>query len=232
MDEIKRYLEGSGQDYAEGLSLLDRVCSNKTLIRNLRLKENTKNRDKLQYELGKYSQLPAKEPLVKPKRKIEKRGERILPGKPAEPAMEPELPPEVADIVKKISQLHNERGKLSNSLRTFAADDNAGRKKVIDQIDAITQEMGALREQRLHFQRYGLVPDFNTPSQKVLPGNILELHRLLQNAKSNRSKWRNKKDKAGSNSPQWISAENKLMQLEKEIVELEATINIRAQQSK
>jgi len=232
MDEIKSYLKGSRQDYAEGLSLLDKVCSNKTLIRNLRLKDNTRNRDKLEYELAKYAQIPAKEIGVKPKKKIEKRAERALPGKPAEPATDPELPPEVADIVKKISQLHNERGKLSNSLRTFAAEDNAGRKKVIDQIDAITQEMGELREKRLHFQRYGVIPDFNAPVQKVLPENILELHRLLQNAKSNRSKWRNKKDKAGSNSPQWISAENKLMQLEKEIIELEATINIRAQQSK
>ncbi|RDC63282.1 hypothetical protein [Adhaeribacter pallidiroseus] len=53
MDKIKLWLDSETKDYQEGILLLEKATKNRTLVSNLRRKENNANTAKLAYELGK-----------------------------------------------------------------------------------------------------------------------------------------------------------------------------------
>lgn len=52
--KISLFLDSGLQDYDFGMSLLRKVCKNKSLINSLSIKENQSNYQKLNYELNKY----------------------------------------------------------------------------------------------------------------------------------------------------------------------------------
>ena len=52
--DIFNFIETGAFDYHYGLSLLSKVCKNRTLVNSLQIKESSSNQNKLLYELDKY----------------------------------------------------------------------------------------------------------------------------------------------------------------------------------
>jgi hypothetical protein len=123
----------------------------------LHMKNNPKKREEfIRYEVWKLLPDGIKGNLTQA---LEEKGaentKRVIPLKPAgekvverkttaRPMLHPSPGSEEDSKIVQRGALHRQRAVLSNSLKTFAEDDNAGRKKVVDQIAYIEKQMEEL----------------------------------------------------------------------------------------
>jgi hypothetical protein len=216
MKEINAWLQGEDHDYKTGLQLLKKVERNKYLLRSLSLKENNYTRAKILHQLTKYSKLspePAtiesvalKKTGYKPEKKLkqikiveEEEIDKIVP--------EPEIdlnnmtPAQTAAAVEKLEialgKMHNKRGILSNSLRSFNAKDNEGRKKILEQIDSLNENMSQIRAKLDYHNKHGKLPPVpaKKPEKNIfddIPDDPVGMNKMLLNERSNLSKYKKK----------------------------------------
>jgi hypothetical protein len=122
------------------------------------------------------------------------------------------------DLIREKSRLHGQRAKLSNSLRSFAMDDDAGRAAVVKQIKEITRQMNAIRK-----KQKGITDEETDHTEAKAEGGEVTRNTLL-NARSNLSKARNRLAKAEIGTPQWSKYRDKIAQLQKVVEEIEQSL--------
>lgn len=243
--EIESWLSSKKKNYQEGLSLLEKYGKNKILLNNLKRKENDFHRGKLIYELKKINaSAPISLKKKAEKKKIFSKPSAKADGNKAEVKIKTakqeeekfitipgEEPKEIVDWRIEIGHLYNQRGRLSNSLRNFAKTDNEGRKKVLQQIDLLTEHINALYEQINYFQKNGKpMPEEKAKEisdkgkAKELPSDPVELMKLRNNLRSNLSKTKTKMAVYPVKHEKRVRYESKIASLEKQILEVENKI--------
>ncbi len=183
MDLIKKWLDSETQDYEEGLTLLRKYSRNRTLVNILSRKENTANREKLAYELGKVEVPATDQDQDEP---TAPNPSSPVPVNPATPS-----PAEPLDLlIAEMQRLYTERCHLSNTLADILSDDV--RAQVAGDILKLQEDYNALAEKKTYFEAHGHFPEAVEKSAGAqtpdASNDKAELIGSLSNLRSQRSK--------------------------------------------
>ena len=223
--EIKKWLK-SKRNYTEGVELFQKYGKNPRLKSFFLINDNDFSHEKLAYELGKIISIDTS-PLVA---KVEENngdeanaatdsneGKKSIEtgddGKtedlkaPIDPRLvNQDYPEDLAQMILERGHLVNKKGKLSNSLDTIAADDNAGRKAVMDEMSEIRERINQINEAERFWQKNKQMPKLqDTPGKPdilsgPLPTDPIELLKLRKSLTEMRSKAKKKLENVGENS--------------------------------
>jgi hypothetical protein len=226
-DPISAWLQSPDKNYQQGLGLLAMRTKNRYLMRSLSLKASRENRGKLLHELKKLAR-PTPPPRPAP--------QKLKPA-PAAPAAA--APPEgssesaepVALAVEKLevalTRMHNKKGMLSNELRQLPAKDNLARKALLERIDGLNTDMGAIQDKLDYFKKNGKLPPLAAPEQtfKAIPADPVEMKQTLLNLRSSRTKITKQMRATTPASPEMKKLENRLAEKQRMITEIERKLN-------
>lgn len=244
LQKIQTWLDNSNRDYFEGISLLNQVTRNKTLIRNLSRRQNKYNSDKLIYELKKEARVPTI--IITTKKQAASVPDVALASDKMDADSEPEnaapapsaafsnlmMPDETKAAVEKLEialgKMHNKKGILSNSLREFAPSDNIGRKKVLSEIDTLNNDMNDIRVKLAYYEKNGSLPPIPTDKsfdikENEIPDDPVAIKQMLLNERSNRAKLKRKIDDPSRKNIDELKA--RLTSKDNLIAELERRLN-------
>lgn len=152
MEELLNYIEAGSLDNAELLRLFAQIKPGIGITTSMQA--NTRTRDThIRYhvwkllpasEQAKYTQQLVLQSEIKaevPEKITEKKPES--PTTPEAPKVPPTISPDNSDEIRRIS---NQANKLANTLKNFAAHDDAGRAEVMAQISTSENQIKALRQ--------------------------------------------------------------------------------------
>ena len=189
METILAYLELADPDYQAGVALLAGVNKNRSLVNNLRNKENEQNTRKLRHELARVVGVPA---LALPPGLVEQLAE--VSGLDTEQAgqlieqatlgdvaplatpsvtegrenLTPEAAAEVDGIVELQARLNNQMVQISNTLADLPSDE--ARANAVEQQDMLEKQYNALADKkRLILERGTLPAEDEAPAADAAP---------------------------------------------------------------
>jgi hypothetical protein len=249
LQKIQTWLDNPNRDYFEGISLLNQATRNKTLIRNLSRKQNKYNADKLIYELKKEASIPTK--IITTNKQAASVPDVALTSdkmdedselKKAAPAPSAAFPivkghmtiDETKEAVEKLEialgKKHNKKGILSNSLRDFAPSDNIGRKKVLDEIDVLNNDMNEIRGKLAYYEKHGSLPPIVAPKsfdikENDIPDDPVAIKQMLLNERSNRAKLKRKLDDPSTDKNKLDELKARFTSKDNLIAEIERRLN-------
>lgn len=244
MEEIINYLAQEKRDYQEGVALLGKYGRNRQLHLNLMKKENAMNTLKLLHELSKLAEITPNvlaedvaslmlDAIVDQSNGAMQVPEmKVVPDVPAAPEPVPApavvLPinadAEYLAIVNQMTQLHNERVKLSNTLEDLETDEQ--RSEASHKINSIQESYNVLAVKKKHFDEFGKFPEAEpqdeTPETDTKPVDLATLIKDRNNLRSRVSKAK----KALIKKPGDVKKEEALAKMEVELNQLELQVKV------
>lgn len=225
MQKIIDWLQSEKRQWDQGVELYEQYGQNKHLLRQFKNLGDTQIlRQHLEYQLA---QLADVQPIHKPQLpKATATITQAIPNKqPAD--VKQDTPAEIQEAFAARASRHNDRAKLSNSLRTFAQDDNAGRNEVCEQIEVLSAAINQYNELINYWEQHKTLPTVEpteTSAAFVMPDDKTEQMKLLHNLRSQRSKAKRKLEKIPATHPDAIGIEKKIADLARHIQDIEKAI--------
>lgn len=171
MTEIKDWLAGE-RPYTEGVNFYVKYGKNPALKRFFLIKDNDYAKEKLVYELSKIVAIEYVPPVDETESSltaidsvstdedattaVKYTAEQVIP---PSVLINQDYPEELATMILERQALTNKKGKIANSLGSFAQEDNEGRKGVMDEIQVIRERINEINEAERYFIKNKKMPE-------------------------------------------------------------------------
>jgi len=187
------------QHYEDAVILYAKYGTNRLLKAHFAMRQNPYNAEKVLYELRRIAGIAQPKTEAKKGKEVA-RGQEPPPRRPktrTSTEIEPmegnaeEHQAAYDESVLRRAHLINQKGILANTLATFAEGDNEGRKRVMDEIGEMDDEIADINRRITVYAKSGIMPEAATAAQPFkweVAKKPLELVRQQTNLRSQISK--------------------------------------------